>query len=384
MEGRMYSDSTAAISIATGTTGSWRTRHLRIRAQGLHEALERGEVTLEHQPGRCLVADGLTKQLQGGPLQRFVQALKLADETQPVIQLQALRIHGGDGPMVKRLVDGVTLMTIASTLMLTPAEAADSTSPDDEEGSFGLILTILVISILIVGDLMTRFGLPRLRSWLFPKEELKVKLLSESASLPTRSTTGSAGLDLCSIQDYRIGPGEYQLVRTGLAVEMPSGTYGRLASRSGLASHSIEVSAGVIDRDFRGEVKVLVHNQSGREFWVRTGDRIAQLIVEKVMEVEVNQVETLSETSRGIRGFGSTGLERPGDETSFSVRSIRSLKVESQSPSGGSSATRTQRGGSTQHFPENRGLGRGTISMSRSTVRTSSTSQQSPSTQPSS
>ena len=123
VEGRMYSDSTAAISIATGTTGSWRTRHLRIRAQGLHEALERGEVTLEHQPGRCLVADGLTKQLQGGPLQRFVQALKLADETQQVIQLQALRIHGGDGPMVKRLVDGVTLMTIASTLMLTPAES---------------------------------------------------------------------------------------------------------------------------------------------------------------------------------------------------------------------------------------------------------------------
>ena len=109
VEGRMYSDSTAAISIATGTTGSWRTRHLRIRAQGLHEALERGEVTLEHQPGRCLVADGLTKQLQGGPLQRFVQALKLADEIQQVIQLQALRIHGGDGPMAKRLVDGVTL-----------------------------------------------------------------------------------------------------------------------------------------------------------------------------------------------------------------------------------------------------------------------------------
>ena len=85
------------------------------------------------------------------------------------------------------------------------------------------------------------------------------------------------------------------------------------------------MSAGVIDRDFRGEVKVLVHNQSGREFLVRTGDSIAQLIVEKVMEVEVNQVETLSEAARGVRGLGSTGLERPGDETSVAMRSVRSL-----------------------------------------------------------
>ena len=77
VEGRMYSDSTAGISIVSGTTGSWRTRHLRIRAQGLHEALERGETTLEHQSGKLLVADGMTKQLQGALLRHFIQALKM-------------------------------------------------------------------------------------------------------------------------------------------------------------------------------------------------------------------------------------------------------------------------------------------------------------------
>eukprot|EP00435_Cladocopium_sp_Y103_P005472 s1608_g1.t2 len=347
VDGRMYSDSTAAISIATGTTGSWRTRHLRIRAQGLHEALEKGEVTLEHQPGRCLVADGLTKQLIGSPLQRFVQALKLMKEKQEVIQMSSLRLEGGDTPSVRRLQDSMSLLVAASAMLLTPVEATEALSSGDEDGGLGVIITIVLIAVLILGDLVTRFGLPKLRSWIFPKEELKVKLLDEAATLPARGTTGSAGLDLCSTRDYQIAPGEHQLIRTGLAMELPRGTYGRLASRSGLATCGIEVSAGVIDRDYRGEIKVLLRNVSNRDFWVRQGDRIAQLIVEKVMEVNIQQVESLSETTRGHQGLGSTGLERIGDGSLDSGGAVRSLRLGTLS--GGSSATieRTQSGGSS-------------------------------------
>eukprot|EP00435_Cladocopium_sp_Y103_P024453 s2682_g6.t1 len=214
--------------------------------------------------------------------------------------------------------------------MMTPVEAAETLSSEDDDGwSLGTVLTILVVAVLIIGDLITRFGLPKLRSWFCPREELKVKLLNDAASLPTRGTSGSAGLDLCSTQEYRVAPGEHQLIKTGLAVELPRGTYGRIASRSGLAAHGIEVSAGVIDRDFRGEVKVLIRNLSGREFWVRQGDRIAQLIVEKVMEVEVSQVESLSETSRGRLGFGSTGIEGPVEDALFPPSAIRSLRLGS-------------------------------------------------------
>eukprot|EP00435_Cladocopium_sp_Y103_P024444 s5200_g6.t1 len=186
-------------------------------------------------------------------------------------------------------------------MLMTPAQAAETITPDDGDTGLWTIFTILVIGILILGDLVTRFGLPRLRSWFCPKEELKVKLLSETAVLPTRGTEGSAGLDLSASEDYKINSGDYLLIKTGVAVELPRGTYGRLASRSSLASMGVEVSAGVIDRDFRGEIKVLMHNQSGREFWVRRGDRVAQLIVERVMEVEVQQVTSLSETSRELR-----------------------------------------------------------------------------------
>eukprot|EP00435_Cladocopium_sp_Y103_P054363 s510_g17.t1 len=339
IEGRMYSDSMAGISIVSGTTGSWRTKHLRIRAQGLHEAIDRGETTLEHQSGKLLVADGMTKQLQGGPLQRFIQALKLNVESRAAVQLSSLRVDGGNPTAVRRLRDSVALMTIASTLMMTPVEAAEDIAPGDEDSGIGLILTILVISVLILGDLVTRFGLPKLRSWLWPKDELKVKLLSESAVLPTRGTIGSAGLDLSASENYRIGSGEYVLVKTGIAVELPRGTYGRLASRSSMACMGVEVSAGVIDRDFRGEIKVLIHNQSGRDFWVRRGDRIAQLIVERMMEVEIQQVESLTETSRGRMGFGSTGIESAGPDDQ-AVRAIRSLRADIPAYIGGSSATR--------------------------------------------
>eukprot|EP00435_Cladocopium_sp_Y103_P053680 s781_g17.t1 len=348
-------------------TMSWqleRRRHSKVFANELNGSGTLGSLTAEAElmamlegltAVRCFksIVDMLQEEVLGGGWndqaavgrapQEICGGSQSDGREHEVIQVSALRVKGGDGPIVRRLTDSLGLMAIASALMMTPVEATENIIPDDEDSGIGLILTILVISVLIVGDLVTRFGLPKLRSWLWSRDELKVKLLSESAVLPTRGTTGSAGLDLSASEDYRIGSGEYLLVKTGIAVELPRGTYGRLASRSSMACMGVEVSAGVIDRDFRGEIKVLIHNQSGRDFWVRRGDRIAQLIVERMMEVEIQQVESLTETSRGRMGFGSTGIESSGPAQA--VGAIRSLRVDTPTYSGGSSATRSEEEG---------------------------------------
>jgi dUTP pyrophosphatase len=106
-----------------------------------------------------------------------------------------------------------------------------------------------------------------------------------------------------------IYPGNRSLVSTGVAVKLPPGVYGRVAPRSGLSvKNGIQVGAGVIDADYRGEIKVLLFNQTlDNTFEVEPGDRIAQLICERCELPEVIQVEELDDTLRGEGGFGSTG-----------------------------------------------------------------------------
>ena len=102
------------------------------------------------------------------------------------------------------------------------------------------------------------------------------------------------------------------LIGTGLAFAIPDGNYGRIAPRSGLAAkHSIDVGAGVIDSDYRGEVKVLLFNLSDVDFEIKPQERVAQLIIEKYTPTEIQEVEgKLEETARGEGGFGSTGVEK--------------------------------------------------------------------------
>lgn len=138
---------------------------------------------------------------------------------------------------------------------------------------------------------------------------LRVVLETSSASLPTKASQGSAGYDLYACENCIIEPGTRKLVDTGLRITLPEGTYGRIASRSGLAYKSwIDVCAGVIDRDYTGVVKVLLHNHGNSNFNINVGDRIAQLIVERIADPLVQQVECIEETNRGSGGFGSTGL----------------------------------------------------------------------------
>lgn len=127
--------------------------------------------------------------------------------------------------------------------------------------------------------------------------------------MPTRASVLSAGYDLSSAIETKIPARGRVLVPTDLSIAIPEGTYARIAPRSGLAlKHAIDVGAGVIDADYRGPVGVILFNHSDVDFEVKAGDRIAQMILEKIITPEVMEVEDLDSTLRGEAGFGSTGV----------------------------------------------------------------------------
>jgi dUTP pyrophosphatase len=138
----------------------------------------------------------------------------------------------------------------------------------------------------------------------------KIKKLSNDAVIPVRATIGSAGLDLSSVEDVNIPPQEWRLIGTGLSIAIPNDCYARIAPRSGLAfKYGLFVNAGVIDSDYRGEIKVIIYNSSSNNYTIRKGDRIAQIIFERIFINEFTEVSDLDETeSRGSNGFGSTGI----------------------------------------------------------------------------
>ena len=141
-----------------------------------------------------------------------------------------------------------------------------------------------------------------------PLELLRFKQLDPRAVLPRRGSARSAGLDIYSIEDLEIGPRQRVAVRTGLAVAIPPGFYGRVAPRSGLATkNGLDVLAGVIDSDYRGEVQCLLYNTSDETIILAAGNKICQLIVEQIIMPEAVWATDLEDTARGAGGFGSTG-----------------------------------------------------------------------------
>ena len=140
--------------------------------------------------------------------------------------------------------------------------------------------------------------------------------MSNNAALPERSTNGAVGYDLCASQDCTILAGGKGLVKIGLSISFPTGLYARIAPRSGLALKKlIDVGAGVVDSDYRGEVGVVLFNHGDQDFEVKMGDRIAQLILEKIDTLPVEEVQGLDNTVRGSGGFGST-VVKSGNVTS--------------------------------------------------------------------
>jgi dUTP pyrophosphatase len=137
---------------------------------------------------------------------------------------------------------------------------------------------------------------------------MRVKKLDPRAIAPTYGSDGSAGFDFYSIEEVKIPAGETQLIRTGWAFEIPDGCFGKIFDRSSMAfKNDLECSAGVIDSDFRGEIKVLIRNHGKEDKVIAAGERFAQMVIKKYERVDFEEVTELSESSRGSGGFGSTG-----------------------------------------------------------------------------
>ncbi|XHU96819.1 MAG: dUTP diphosphatase [cyanobacterium endosymbiont of Rhopalodia gibba] len=141
--------------------------------------------------------------------------------------------------------------------------------------------------------------------------KLKIIKLREQAVIPRYEHNNDSGLDLISIEDVEIKSGESQLVKIGISIELPPNTEAQIRPRSGLAlKHKITVlnTPGTIDEGYRGEIGVILINHGKTSFQVIQGMRIAQMVIAPVIRVKIEEVNDLSDTTRGPKGFGSTGF----------------------------------------------------------------------------
>lgn len=162
--------------------------------------------------------------------------------------------------------------------------------------------------------LQTECGLSCIDNGVDKTMKIAVRKLREDACIPEIQSSGAAGCDLHACmqeEELKVPPGETRLIGTGLAMAIPEGYFGGVFARSGLALKMGLRPAncvGVIDSDYRGELKVPLHNDSGQERTVRKGERIAQLIIMPCAVPVFEEADSLQETERGDGGFGHTGL----------------------------------------------------------------------------
>lgn len=141
---------------------------------------------------------------------------------------------------------------------------------------------------------------------------VNIKKLNEKATIPTYGTEYAAGADLyaCIDESLTINPGETKFIGTGIALEIPEGYAGLIYARSGLSCKKGLAPAnkvGVVDADYRGEITVALHNHSLEAKTIEPNERIAQMVIAPFLAATFNEVEELSDTVRGVGGFGSTG-----------------------------------------------------------------------------
>ncbi len=139
--------------------------------------------------------------------------------------------------------------------------------------------------------------------------EIKIKRIDKNLPLPVYARDLDAALDLRSAEEGVIKPGETKTFRTGMIFAIPKGYAGLVWDRSGMAAnHSIHTMAGVLDAGYRGELILVLKNLGQHEFKVKQGMRIAQLVIQPVLNVDVVETDELDDTARGKKRFGSTGL----------------------------------------------------------------------------
>ena len=138
--------------------------------------------------------------------------------------------------------------------------------------------------------------------------DLKIKKLHPNAVVPKYAKQGDAGMDLYSVEDYSVPPGMTCKVKTGIAVELPHGYVSLIWDKSGLAtSHSIKTIGGVLDSGYRGEYIIGIINLGKKDYLIEKGDKVAQLLIQKIEHPTIKIVDQLSNSERGDNGFGSTG-----------------------------------------------------------------------------
>src|SRR3954452_973534 len=135
---------------------------------------------------------------------------------------------------------------------------------------------------------------------------MKVKKVTPDAKIPQIQSPGAIGLDLHANEEVVIPTKQQEVIPTGIAVEIPRGHYLRITPRSRMSKKGIDIGAGVIDPDYRGEIKALLINNSADEIKIQKHDRIAQAILEKATVPIIEEVPELGKTERGEKGFGST------------------------------------------------------------------------------
>jgi len=152
--------------------------------------------------------------------------------------------------------------------------------------------------------------------WIPPETDatIKVKKLTSTATIPTKSRKTDAGYDLYSDEDIALYPEDTKLISTGIAFAIPDGYAGLIWDRSGLGTKGVHRHAGVVDSSYRGEVKVALYNArpghvdfTDNMYFISRGDRIAQILFQKVPHFDLVETEELDDTDRGSSGFGSSG-----------------------------------------------------------------------------
>ena len=138
------------------------------------------------------------------------------------------------------------------------------------------------------------------------KESLRVKLLSHRAFLPIRASQGSAGFDVRATKDYTIGPNEQIKIPLELSIFPPKGCYTQVASRSSMVMKNVFTQGGIIDSDYTGDLIVILCNKQDRQYSIKRGDKIAQLILHRIATPTISTVNSLPQTQRSFRSFGSS------------------------------------------------------------------------------
>jgi len=137
--------------------------------------------------------------------------------------------------------------------------------------------------------------------------EFKVKKLSPDAIIPSKDNPADAGIDIYTNESYTLQPGERYMFSTGISVEFPEGYVALFWDRSGLGSKGIHRLAGVVDSGYRGEWKVVLLNTTNEPYEIKKGDKIVQCVLQKFEPVKIAEVEELNDSTRGEKGFGSSG-----------------------------------------------------------------------------